>query len=362
MPADESPGAALSAPAGADHPLHFGVAIDRSGRRPTIQDVAAAAGVSRGTVSRVLNGGHWVSPASLSAVTAAIKKTGYRINPHARSLATSRAGSVAFLLTEPQHLLFEDPNFSVLMRHAAEALAEHDVSLVLIMAADEDEQRRALDFITAGHVDGVLLVSSHSSSQKFVSQIFDSGVPAIACGAPLGLEGRVGHVSTDESGGAVAMVEHLLASGRRRIATIAGPLDTAGGQQRLAGYQQALGSLFDPSLVAHGDYGRASGAAAMRQLLATAPDLDAVFVANDRMAAGALAVLQDEGRRIPEDVAVGGFDDAPLASQTEPPLTTMHQPFRRISREMVRLLLAQIEGEESAIVVVPARLVVRRST
>lgn len=337
------------------------MAIDRSGRRPTIQDVASAAGVSRGTVSRVLNGGHWVSPASLSAVTAAIKKTGYRINPHARSLATSRAGSVAFLLTETHDLLFEDPNFSVLMRHAAEALAEHDVSLVLIMAADEDEQRRAVEFITAGHVDGVLLVSSHSGGQKFVSEIFDAGVPAIACGAPLGLEGRIGYVSADESGGAVTMVEHLLASGRRRIATIAGPLDTPGGQQRLAGYQQALGPLFDPALVAHGDYGRTSGATAMRQLLAAAPDLDAVFAANDRMASAALEVLRAAGRRVPEDVAVGGFDDAPLASQIDPPLTTMHQPFRRISREMVRLLLAQIEGEDPATVVVPTRLVVRRS-
>lgn len=341
--------------------LHCVVVIDRTGRRPTIQDVATAAGVSRGTVSRVLNGGHWVSPASLSAVTAAIKKTGYRINPHARSLATSRAGSVAFLLTEAHHLLFEDPNFSVLMRYAAEALAEHDVSLVLIMAGDEDEQRRALDFINAGHVDGVLLVSSHSSGQKFIRRIFDSGVPAIACGAPLGLEGRVGYVATDEAGGAVTMVEHLLAAGRRQIATISGPLDTAGGQQRLAGYRRALGPLFDPALVAHGDWGRATGAAAMRQLLEVAPDLDAVFVGNDRMASAALEVLHQNGRRVPEDVAVAGFDDAPLAEHTDPPLTTMHQPFRRISREMVRLLLGQIEGEEPATVVVPARLVVRES-
>lgn len=319
------------------------------------------AGVSRGTVSRVLNGGHWVSPASLTAVTAAIKKTGYRINPHARSLATSRAGSAAFLLTEPHDQLFEDPNFAVLMRHAAEALAEHDVSLVLIMAADEDEQRRALDFITAGHVDGVLLVSSHSGGQKFVSEIFYSGVPAIACGAPLGLEGRMGYVSADEVGGAVAMVEHLLSSGRRRVATIAGPLDTPGGQQRLAGYRQALGPLYEPALVAHGDYGRASGAVAMQQLLAVAPDLDAVFAASDRMASGALEVLRQAGRRVPEDVAVGGFDDAPLAGRTEPALTTMHQPFRRISREMVRLLLAQVEGEEPATVIVPTKLVVRGS-
>lgn len=337
------------------------MANDRSGRRPTIEDVATEAGVSRGTVSRVLNGGHWVSPTSLAAVTAAIKKTGYRINPHARSLATSRAGSVAFLLTEPHDLLFEDPNFSILMRHAAEALAARDVSLVLIMAANEDEQRRALDFVTGGHVDGVLLVSAHVGGQKFVSEIFSSGIPAIACGAPLGFEGRMGYVAADDVGGARTMVEHLLAAGRRRIATIAGPLDTPGGQQRLVGYREALGALYDPALVAHGDYGRASAMVAMRQLLSAAPDLDAVFVANDRMAAAAIDVLQAAGRRVPEDVAVGGFDDSAVATRTDPPLTTMHQPFDRISREMVRLLLAQIEGERPATVVVPTWLVVRQS-
>lgn len=337
------------------------MANHRSGRRPTIEDVAAQAGVSRGTVSRVLNGGHWVSPASLASVTAAIKKTGYRINPHARSLATSRAGSVAFLLTEPHDQLFEDPNFSILMRHAAEALASRDVSLVLLMAASEDEQRRAFDFITGGHVDGVLLVSAHIGGQKFVRDIYDSGVPAIACGAPLGFEGRMGYVAADDLGGARSMMEHLLSAGRRRIATVAGPLDTPGGQQRLLGYREALGPLYDPSLVAYGDYGRESGAAAMRQLLAAAPDLDAVFVANDRMAAAALEVLQAAGRQVPDDVAVGGFDDSAVATRTTPPLTTMHQPFDRISREMVRLLLAQIEGEQPGTVVVPTRLVVRES-
>ena len=158
------------------------MAIDAARRRPTINDVAEAAGVSRGTVSRVLNGGHWVSPDAHAAVTAAIKKTGYRMNAAARSLATARAHSIAFLLTEPHHLLFEDPNFSILMRGAADALAEKDISLVLIMASTPDEQRRALQFIEAGSVDGVLLVSSHSGGQGIVSAINRLDLPAVACG------------------------------------------------------------------------------------------------------------------------------------------------------------------------------------
>lgn len=337
------------------------MASPRAGRRPTIEDVAQAAGVSRGTVSRVLNGGRWVSPDSHGAVTAAIKKTGYRINVHARSLATSRANSVAFLLTEPHDLLFEDPNFSILMRYAAEALAGHDISLVLIMASTPDEQRRALDFVTGGHVDGVLLVSAHIGGSAFVADIFASGVPAISCGAPLGFEGRMGYVSADDLGGARQVVEHLVATGRRRIAHIAGPQDTPGGQQRLAGYRAALDGAYDPALVVHGDYSRDSGTRAARALLAAAPDLDAIFAANDRMAAAAIEVLVDSGRQVPADVAVAGFDDSPVATRTDPTLTTMRQPFDRISREMVRLLLAQIEGEQPGTVILPTELVLRDS-
>ena len=330
-------------------------------RRPTIDDVAAAAGVSRGTVSRVLNGGHWVSPDSLTAVNTAIKKTGYRVNPHARSLATSRANSVAFLLTESHDRLFEDPNFAVLMRGASKALSAHDISLVLIMAGDEDEQRRATEFITAGHVDGVLLVSSHSSRGGLISEIIAAGVPAIACGVPLGFEKKMGYVAADDYDGAREMVRYLGGLGRSRIATIAGPEDTSGGMRRFDAYADERGDAFDESYVARGDYSRASGALAMTTLLDRHPDLDAVFAANDMMAAGAIDVLLARGRRVPEDVAVGGFDDAPVATASTPALTTMHQPFERISEEMVRLLLRVIDGERPAAIVLPTDLVVRES-
>jgi DNA-binding LacI/PurR family transcriptional regulator len=330
-------------------------------RRPTIDDVAATAGVSRGTVSRVLNGGHWVSPDSLASVNAAIKKTGYRVNPHARSLATSRANSVAFLLTESHDRLFEDPNFAVLMRGASRALSVHDISLVLIMAGNEDEQRRATEFITAGHVDGVLLVSSHSGRRGLISEIIAAGIPAIACGVPLGFERKMGYVAADDLDGAREMVRHLRGLGRTRVATIAGPEDTSGGMRRYQAYVEELGTAFDESYVARGDYSRASGAAAMTDLLARHPDLDAVFAANDVMAAGAIDVLLAAGRRVPEDVAVGGFDDAPVATTTTPALTTMHQPFERISEEMVRLLLRVIDGERPAAIVLPTDLVVRDS-
>ena len=324
-------------------------------KRPTIRDVAAAAGVSRGTVSRVINGGHWVSPDALAAVNEAIRATGYAANHHARSLVTGRSNSVAFLLTEPQHLLFEDPNFSILLRGAAEALAKREMPLLLMVASTPEERRRITAYVTAGHVDGVLLISSHRDD-PLVASLLRADVPVIACGMPLGFEEQVGYVTADDAGGARRMTRHLLDQGRQHVATITGPLDTPGGTMRLAGYREELGDRFDETLVAHGDYTRDGGEQAMRELLARRPDLDAVFVASDLMASGALVAL-----RVPEDVAVGGFDDSGLAANLHPPLTTMRQPFERISAEMVRLLLEVIEGQEPAAITLPTSLVRRAS-
>ncbi|SFS79667.1 LacI family DNA-binding transcriptional regulator [Streptomyces sp. ok210] len=335
-----------------------------TGRRrpPTIHDVAREAGVSRGTVSRVLNGGHNVSPAALDAVNSAIRKTGYTVNRHARSLITGRSDSVAFLLTEPQERFFEDPNFSVLLRGCTAALAAHDIPLLLMIAGTEAERRRNMRYI-AGHVDGVLLVSSHSGD-PVAARLHEAGVPLVACGKPLGQGSKVSYVAADDRDGARDMVRYLYESGRRRIGTVSGPLDTPGGVERLAGYREMLaecGLPADDALIVPGDYSRASGEAAATLLLERTPDLDAVFVASDLMAQGVLAALEKAGRRVPEDVAVGGFDDSPAALASRPELTTIRQPWDRISAEMVRVLLARIGGEEPAAVILPTELVRRDS-
>lgn len=336
-----------------------------SGRRrpPTIHDVAREAGISRGTVSRVLNGGHNVSPEALRAVNAAIRKTGYVVNRHARSLVTQRSDSVAFLLTEPQHRFFEDPNFNQLLRGCTTALARHDIPLLLMIAATDEERRRIGRYITSGHVDGVLLVSSHSGN-PMVKLLQQAQMPVVACGKPLGQAATPAYVAADDRDGARQLVQHLVGSGRRRIATVTGPLDTPGGVERLTGYREVLeeaGLPYDPALVVEGDYSRPGGEAATARLLEQAPDLDAVFVASDLMADGALATLAGAGRRVPEDVAVGGFDDSAIAASTRPALTTVRQPWDRISSEMVRLLLCLVGGEPPASVILPTELVVRDS-
>ena len=330
-------------------------------RKPTIRDVAAAAGVSRGTVSRVINGGHWVSPESRAAVDAAISSTGYHANHHARSLATGRADSIAFLLTEPQHLLFADPTFSILLRGAAQALAQRKKALVLLVAGTPEERANAAHFVGAGHVDGVLLISSHESD-PLLGDLIATGIPTVSCGIPLGRPGELPTVSVDESGSARIMTRYLRESGRRRIAMIAGPADTPGGRFRLVGFQEELGDDFDAELVEQGDYSMESGSVAMERLLERRADVDAVFAASDLMAAGAMTYLRRVGKRVPEDIAVAGFDDSGLAATLEPALTTMRQPFEHISEEMVALLLNVIGGGPTKSIMLPTTLVVRDST
>jgi len=340
------------------------VAVESGRRRPTIEDVAAAAGVSRGTVSRVLNGGINVSPTALAAVNKAIKQTGYVVNTHARSLVTQRSGSVAFILSEPQEKLFEDPNFQVLLRGCTQALAAHDMPLLLSVADREQDWERVVRFISGGHIDGALLVSAHAGN-PVAGRLLSLGIPTVACGLPIGYERELAYVAVNEVEGARLATAHLARRGRRRIATVTGPLDTPGGRDRLAGYREGLDQAdlnLDQKLIAHGDYTRVSGQLAMEKLLKQDPGLDAVFVASDLMALGALDALHRAGRSVPGDVAVVGFDDSPSAMSARPALTTVRQPFKRICEEMVRLLLALLDGQEPAAVILPAELVVRETS
>jgi len=173
-------------------------------------------------------------------------------------------------------------------------------------------------------------------------------------------------VDADNTGGARAAAAHLLGQGRKKVTAIAGPQDMGVGVSRLEGYRQALrddGRTADESVIAYGDFSEASGAQAMRTLLDRHPDLDAVFCASDLMAVGAMRTLREYGRRIPVDVAVVGFEDSVLARQTEPQLTTVHQPVEAMGREMARLLVAHMREESvpAPLVVLDTHLVVRAS-
>lgn len=334
----------------------------RSGGRPTLEAVAARAGVGRGTVSRVVNGSSQVSDRARAAVLRAIDELGYVPNRAARSLVTRRTDCVALVVSESEDRVFAEPFFAGVVRGVSAELAATSFQLWLAMSNGSADRGRLGRHLTAQHVDGAMLLSLHGddSLPRLLEQ---HGLPMVLGGRPTGFTPE-SYVDVDNDAGARLAVDHLVARGRRCIATIAGPQDMLAGVARLDGWRAALGDAGDEELVAYGGFSEASGEAAMETLLARRPDLDAVFVASDPMAFGAMRAIKRSGRRIPDDVAVVGFDGSPAAANTEPPLTTVHQPAEAMGRHMARLLLARIDGsriDEPGVILVP-ELVVRASS
>ncbi|CAL9405463.1 HTH-type transcriptional repressor CytR [Streptomyces sp. enrichment culture] len=336
----------------------------RAGTTPTLEQVAALAGVGRGTVSRVVNNEAGVKESTRLAVQRAIAELGYVPNLAARSLAGRRADAVALVMTERDWRLFGEPFFSETVTAVGDALTDTSVQLLLTLVRTDAERQRFVEYARGGRVDGVLLMSVRAED-RLPDMLADAGLPTVLLGRRSGDE-RVTYVDADNVGGARDAVAHLLRGGRRSIAAITGPLGMYVAQCRLRGYHQALadaGLPADASWTVEGDFTEASGRRAMTELLRRHPDVDAVLAASDTMAAGALAVLRTAGRRVPDDVAVIGFDDFQLARHTDPPLTTVRQPLEEIGHTMVRLLLEEMEQPEVAWrhVILRTRLVVRES-
>ena len=328
--------------------------------RPTLEQVAAHAGVSRASVSRVINGTPTVATHIREVVLRSVRELGYLPNPAARSLVTRRTDSYALIVPEPAVRVFSDDQFFLmLVRGVGAELEAADKQLVLMLATTGTSRARIERYALGGHVDGVMIASLHGDD-PLPATLAGAGVPVIVNGRPLG-EPSVPYVDVDHAGGVAAAIAHLRGRGRRRIATIAGPQDMVAGIERLAGYRAALGG--EAAVVEVGDFTRASGAEAMRRLLGAQPDLDAVFAASDLMADGALHALRRAGRRVPDDVAVVGFDDVEAARFADPPLTTVRQPIVDIGRSLARALLDASAGEPLApALVLPTELVVRESS
>ncbi|MDI2027568.1 LacI family DNA-binding transcriptional regulator [Saccharopolyspora sp. TS4A08] len=332
----------------------------RGDRRPTLETVAVRAGVSRATVSRVINDQPVAGP-SRRAVERAIADIGYVPNQAARSLVTQRTGLIALVLPEPSTRVFSDDQFFPrLIQGVSQELETADEQLVLMLAGSTASRDRIQRSAVAGRVDGVMLASLHGAD-PLAAALAKSGIPVVGNERVLGSV-EVPSVGVDNRGGARAAVEHLVSRGRRRIATIAGPLDMIAGIDRLDGYFDAIAGTQEP-VVAQGDFTRESGEAAMERLLDEHPGVDAVFAASDLMAEGAMQVLRHAGFRVPEDVAVAGFDDITRAACTDPPLTTVRQPIGALGRHLAAQLLNLISGNA----VEPARtlptdLILRDST
>ncbi|MEU6488808.1 LacI family DNA-binding transcriptional regulator [Streptomyces sp. NPDC046984] len=311
--------------------------------RPTLEAVAARAGVSRATVSRVVNGGEGVREPLVERVRRAVEELGYVPNQAARSLVTRRHDAVAVVIAEPETRVFADPFFALQLRGISKELTAHDSQLVLLLTEGRADHARVGRYLAGGHVDGALVFSLHLDD-PLPELVQRAGVPTVFGGRPDWGEGnRSVYVDSDNRGGAREAVRHLVGLGRRRVAHITGALDQTSAVDRLEGFRDVVADA-DPRQIAEGDFTPAGGERAMRLLLERCPDLDAVFAANDLAASGALRVLRAQGRRVPGDVAVVGFDDMlPVAEQTDPPLTTIRQDIEEMGRLMAGLLLRALD-------------------
>jgi LacI family transcriptional regulator len=331
----------------------------------TLEEVAKIAGVSRSTVSRVINDSPHVSADTREKVWQAIQASGYQPHAAARSLVTNRTRVISVIIPEVVATLFSDPFFALLLRGATDACNSQRYHMMLSLFTDpakrQEMYRRVLH---GGLVDGVIVASS-PLEDPLIPDLQNDHIPFVSIGHRP--DETVHYVDVDNTGGAQMATEHLIRLGHRRIATITGPLDTMPGQDRLTGYRQALEGRRIPvqeELILEGDFTEGGGAAAARQLLSASPT--AIFAASDLMAIGALKALREAGLQVPQDVALVGFDDVPVASVIEPALTTVRQPIERLGSMAVEIVLDVLCNEQEAKssthrIVLPTELVVRAS-
>ncbi|GAB2933277.1 LacI family DNA-binding transcriptional regulator [Streptomyces mayteni] len=313
----------------------------------------------------MINGSPRVSDRTRAAVEQAIADLGYVPHQAARALAANRSNAIALVVPEAEGRLFSEPFFSGIIRGVSAELVDTDIQLLLTLIRAPRERARFAQYAASDRVDGVLLVSVHGDD-PLPDQLAEMGLPVVMTGRRSEDE-PVPYVDCDNVGGAQQAVEHLLGRGRSTVATISGPADMYAARCRLDGYREALraaGKASDEELVARGDFTEESGYAAMRELLARRPALDAVFCASDPMAMGARRALRELGRSVPGDVALVGFDDSALARHMDPPLTSVRQPTEGMGRAMTRALLQLINegGQDRPHVLLPTELVRRASS
>ncbi|MFV0286869.1 MAG: LacI family DNA-binding transcriptional regulator [Demequina sp.] len=330
--------------------------------RPTVRDVARVAGVSHATVSRHLNGHTNVAPETSARIVAAIAEVGFVPNGNARSLVRRRSHNVAFVVREHIDMFYADPTLSRMAAGANARLAKAGYLMPLLIVDTADTVDRVVEMIRGGTVDGAILVAMRRDD-PLVRALRGTSTPVVTASAPLEDEGLT-WVDTDNQGGTFTITELLLQTGRTRIAALCGPIEAPVTHLRYAGLTEALGRQPEPSLVAYAhEWSYEAGAAAMAQILEAGTIPDGVVAASDLLAAGAMSVLAERGLRVPEDVAIVGFDDSPMANMTTPPLTTVRQDSRRTGDEMAALILERIESDTAAgaHITVPSTVVWRES-
>lgn len=328
----------------------------------TIADVAKLAGVSKSTVSRALNNSPLISQETRERIQALARQHNFKINVPARQLSLRQSNTIAFV-THAYHKEFSVADLFGLeiMGGISKGLYAQGYDL-LVIHVDPMDTQWTHQYLDTGRVDGFILMTS-TYKQYHIQALLQMGAPFIVWGIPLAQEEYCSVTGDNLIGGRIA-TEHLIRSGRKRIGFIGGLQGELEVQHRYDGYRNALlaaDRTVDPDLVAYGDFSNTSGARAMSELLAAAPDLDGVFVNSDLMAIAAMDVIREHGRRVPEDVAVVGYDDLSIAEHSNPPLTTVRQNIPLAGKMLAENLIRYLQTGQVTHVTIPVELVVRRS-
>jgi LacI family transcriptional regulator len=329
----------------------------------TLEEIARLSGVSRSTVSRVINQHPNVSKDVRKRVLEVVQETGYQPNLAARTLASKRSWMIGLLLPRSVSSFFADPYFPRLTQGVAQACNQFDYTLGLFLVGNkEDEEKITPRVSRKGMLDGILIQSGQIGDQ-LIDRLMNSNLPVVVIGRPFQSE-DVSFIDVDNISGAHNAVSHLIRLGYQRIATITGLPGSAETMDRVEGYQKALlerGRNIEEELIAEGDFTEAGGYYAMQQLLPTKPQ--AVFAASDLMAVGAMRAVREAGLSIPDDIAFVGFDDVAIATYSDPPLTTIRQPIVRFGVNAVEILIDLIENgiEPARRIMMDTELIIRDS-
>ncbi len=329
----------------------------------TIADIARLAGVSKSTVSRALNDSPLIGEETKERIRAIARQHDFQINAPARRLSLKQSRTIAFV-THAYH-----KEFSVADLFGLEIMGGISSGLhangydMLVIHVDPHDTKWAHQYLDTGRVDGFILMTS-TRKQNHIRMLLEMGAPFIAWGVPQPNQSYPSVTGDNFNGGKLA-TEHLIQTGREQIAFLGGPAEELEVQYRYQGYKSALekaGKSIDPVLIAYGDFSNTSGAAVMNKLLEQAPDLDAVFVNSDLMAIAAMDMIREQGCRVPEDIAVVGYDDLSIAEYSNPPLTTIRQNIPMAGKILAQNLIQYLQTGIVTNVAVPVELVVRKST
>src|SRR5687767_3565689 len=305
----------------------------------TLEEIARHAGVSRSTVSRVMNDHPNVGSETRAHVLAVAENLNYQPNIAARGLAAGRTHIIGLVIPTGVSTLFADPYFPLLVQGIASASNANDQSVMLWLAEQEYERSTLRRILQGGLIEGIILASALMDDPIFEALV-KRDLPFVLVGRHPDNAG-ISYVDVDNRRSAREIVMHLLRLGHERVATITGPKNMVAGEDRFQGYLDALRDRRieqNPDFIIEGDFTEDGGYSAIQQLLLRTPNLDAVFVASDAMAVGALRALREAGKRVPEDIAVAGFDDLPFSARTDPPLTTVRQPIQQMGATAVEVL------------------------